>query len=547
MTDNVTIVIQARSNSSRFPGKVFLDFLGMPLAILAAKRAGTRGHRVVLATSSEATDTALVNMASRNGIDTVRGSLNDVLGRFTLALDGCSNDAIVVRLTADNIVPDGDLIGEVIDDFISRGLDYIMTTDRASGLPYGCSVEVTRVGLIRRAAAEARSDFEREHVTPWIRAHYEVGVFKRHASLSRGHFRCTIDCLDDYLALTKAFPDTGDPVSVNWRDIVANLIPGDNQPFVAQPLAKFVLGTAQFGMPYGIVRTNEPDHDQAAQMIKLAITNGAEWLDTAHAYGGSELIIGQALANGWVGRSRVVTKLSPLSECPVDGAPKLAAALAENSLRASCMALGMPRLDTVLLHRAKHLTAWGGCVLDVLRNWRAKGLLDVIGVSVQSPEELRIALASKDIGHVQLPFNVIDHRWADAIGALRNARSLRTVTVHARSAFLQGLLLSDDASAWSRAHVRDAALIRNWIREQADALRYTDVAALCLAYVRSQDWIDGVVIGCDDVNQLGQNLSWCTQPNMTKEQISTIEQNRPIMEWKVLDPSQWMPTKEQVK
>ncbi|WP_411976622.1 aldo/keto reductase [Sulfitobacter faviae] len=547
MTDNVTIVIQARTNSSRFPCKALINFLGTPLAILAAKRAGTGGHRVILATSTETTDTPLAELASRHGIHIVRGSLDDVLGRFVLALEGCGDSDIVVRLTADNIVPDGQLIAEVVEDLISRGLDYIATSGLASGLPYGCSVEATRVGLIRRAAAEAGTDYEREHVTPWIRTHYKTGVFDRYVSLERGHFRCTIDRPDDYFALATTFPDTTDPVSVSWREIVASLVPGDNQPMFARPLAEFVLGTAQFGMPYGIVRTNEPDPDQAAQMIRLAITNGVVWLDTARAYGSSEQIIGQALANGWVGRGCVATKLSPLSEIPDDGDPRLAAALAENSLRASCMSLGMSRLDTVLVHRVSHLTAWGGRVLDVLRHWRADGLLNVVGVSVQSPQELEIALATEDIGHIQLPFNVLDYRWVDAIEALRDTRSLRSVTVHARSAFLQGLLLSDDTSAWSRARVRDVTPIRAWLHNQANALGYTDLAAFCLGYVRSQDWIDGVVVGCDNLDQLRQNLSWFMQPKMTQEQILAIEQSRPVLEKCTLDPSRWMPIQEQVR
>lgn len=539
MQNDVTIVVQARTNSARFPGKALVDFLGLPVAVLAAKRAGSRGHRVVLATSLESSDNALAEVAARHGIACHRGSLNDVLGRFVGALEGCRDDEIVVRLTADNIVPDGDLIAEVVSDFKTRDLNYLTTTDTASGLPYGCSIEVTRVGLIRQAASEASSAFEREHVMPWIRARNKVTVFTGRAEIGRGHFRCTIDCLDDYISLIGAFPRNCDPVAVGWGKVIASLKPGYGQPITSRPIKKLVLGTAQFGMPYGIVRTNEPDEAESMMMIKQAILSGVNWLDTARAYGRSESVVGKVLASGWAGRTRVVTKLSPMPDCAADADPKLAATMAENSLFSSCVALQCTTLDTVLLHRAEHLRMWNGSVFDVLKRWRNEGLLGTIGVSVQTPEELMMALENSEIEHIQVPFNILDYRWSQTLHAVQSARADRRLVVHARSAFLQGLLLSDNSEAWARAHVRHPKPILSWLASQVGAMGYRDAADLCLAFVRSQDWIDGIVVGLDRLAQLRQAIESFSRPLLEKHQLKTLTQTKPFLSPRSLDPSQW--------
>lgn len=539
MQGEVTIVIQARTNSTRFPGKVLVDFLGLPLAVLAAKRAGSRGHRVVLATSLESSDDALAEVAARHGIACHRGSLKDVLGRFVGALEGSRDDGIVVRLTADNIVPNGDLIAEVVNDFITRDLNYLTTTDPASGLPYGCSIEVTRVGLIRQAASAARSAFEREHVMPWIRERNPVTVFTSRAEIGRGHFRCTIDCLDDYISLIGTYPRDCNPVAVGWGDVIASLELGNGQPMTSRPIEKLVLGTAQFGMPYGIVRAGEPDETESMLMIKRAIASGADWLDTARAYGRSEGVIGKVLASGWAGRTRVATKLSPMTDCSADADPQLAATIAENSLASSCVALQSGKLDTVLLHRAEHFQMWDGRVLDVLKRWRSEGLLGAIGVSVQTPEQLNMALEIPEIEHIQIPFNILDHRWSQTVEALQTVRADRRLVVHARSAFLQGLLLSDQPQSWARAHVVDPTPIRSWLAAQASAMGCRDPAALCLAFVRSQDWIDGVVVGLDSLAQLQQAIAAFGQPLLEKQQLTTLTQTRPFLSPHSLDPSQW--------
>jgi spore coat polysaccharide biosynthesis protein SpsF len=533
------IILQARTGSHRLPGKALLDFHGLPLAVLAARRAGNRGARVVVATSLDPGDDALADTLHRHGIAVRRGPLEDVLDRFTVALGDTPDAAPVVRLTGDNILPDGALIADVLAAFEAEGLDYVTTTDPASGLPYGCAVEITRAGHLRRAAAEARTTHEREHVTPAIRARFGVRVFTGHAAQGAGHLRSTIDCLDDYDALCRATPAGTDLAAWPWRDWVDRLKAAPDAPRGARPVRDLVLGTAQLGLAYGIARRASPDAAEGTGMLRRAIIEGVECLDTARAYGGSEALIGALHARGWQGRARVVTKLAPLDELRGDATPAEAAARAEASLLRSCLALRSDRLDCVLLHRAAHLDAWNGAVFAVLERWQAEGWIATLGVSVQSPGELRAALARDAVGHVQLPCNILDHRWDGMTDAIRAARRDRGLVVHVRSALLQGLLGCDAPGLWRRAHVADAGAVTGWLAQQAARLGRESAVALGLAWARGLDWADGVVVGCDGLDQLHDTVRLFNQPALTQGEIAALAAERPHLAPHSLDPAQW--------
>jgi spore coat polysaccharide biosynthesis protein SpsF len=533
------VILQARTGSHRLPGKALLDFHGLPLAVLAARRAGNRGARVIVATSRDPSDDALADTLRRHRIAVMLGPLADVLGRFVAALGESPDAAPVVRLTGDNILPDGALIADVLAAFEAEGMDYVTTTDPASGLPYGCAVEITRAGHLRRAAAEAHGAHEREHVTPAIRARFGVRVFTGHAGQGAAHLRSTIDCLDDYHALHRATPAGTDLAAWPWQDWVAHLKTAPGAPRGAHPVRDLVPGTAQLGMAYGIARRGSPDGAEGLEMLQRAIIEGVTHLDTARGYGESEALIGALHARGWEGRARVVTKLSPLDELGPGATPGEARARAEASLLRSCLALRRDRLDCVLLHRAAHLDAWEGAVFAELERWQVEGRIGTLGVSVQSPDELRAALARDSVGHVQLPCNILDHRWDGMAGAIRAARRDRRLVVHVRSALLQGLLGCGDAALWRRAHVADADAVSGWLARQAARLGRESAVALGLAWARGLDWADGVVVGCDSLDQLHDTVRLFRQPALSRDEIAALAADRPHLAPSSLDPAQW--------
>ncbi len=533
------IIIQARTSSSRLPAKALMMFRGQPLSILAANRAATRGHDVVLATSEGRDDDLLASTAKNAGVQIVRGSLDDVLDRFCIALGNSSDERIVVRLTGDNILPDGDLIQDVISELEKTGSRYITTTDPASGLPYGLSVEAMRAGDLRAAQSQAKTSFEREHVTPWIINQFGNSAFTKYSTLDLGRFRVTIDSFDDLLSMHQIFPETDRPQDVPWREILERLPKGRYQPGGHFNDGDLVMGTAQLGMPYGINRNGVPELSEGREMIRIAIGNGVRWLDTARAYGDSEAVVGAVLNTGWRERCRVVTKLSTMNDWEASDCPKGVSAAAEASLLSSLRNLGGDQLDTVLLHRWDHWQAWDGAIARKLQSWHENGLIRALGVSVQSPDELTSALEEPFITHVQLPLNLMDQRWDDLVPKIRVARSKRGLIVHARSALLQGLLLSEDPAKWHRAHVSDPKPICTWLKDTAMQYSDSSVLGLCLGWVQALDWVDGVVVGMDNLGQLGENLRIFSNPTLSNEALNTIRTTRPKFSEETLNPSMW--------
>jgi len=218
------ILLQARTGSSRLPAKVLLPVAGMPVVVLAAGRAANTGRDVLVATSTEPSDDLLARMLADYEVPCFRGALTNVLQRFVDASAALNDDAIVVRLTADNLFPDGWFIDCMVEEFHRKRLDYICSGEPDCGLPYGMSVEITRVGLLREALANSRTSEEFEHVTPYIRSRYGARGFLGLAHLGLSNYRCTIDTLEDYLKVARIFQMTVDPVQVSCQRLIKHLV-----------------------------------------------------------------------------------------------------------------------------------------------------------------------------------------------------------------------------------------------------------------------------------------------------------------------------------
>lgn len=534
------VVLQARTGSSRLPGKVLLPLAGIPLAVLAARRAENRGRRVIAAIPRDPTDDSLYRVLVDSGIQCYRGSLNNVLERFVEACSGLRGESIVIRLTADNPLPDGQFIDDVEADFVARRLDYLCTVGADSGLPYGISVEVTRLSHLREALSEATSEYDKEHVTPYVARKFGCNVFKGYNHLEMEHFRATIDTFEDYLCMSSVFSGSSDPILEPWSRLANRLKGRTDQPQVRRPATRLALGTAQLGMAYGITNCSNIDDEHRTGMIRTAIINGVVYLDTARAYGRSEELIGKTLSGGWASRANVVTKLDPLTDLLPTTHERTVRMAVECSILRSSAALTCPRLDVMLLHRAYHLKAWNGAAWCCLQEQKAEGRIRTLGVSVQTPDELREALDVESVDHIQLPFNVLDHRWESLIPAIEQARRNRSLVIHVRSAILQGLLASRNPQLWRQAHITTPNSVLKWTENLVSKLGRSDILDLCIAYLNSFTWIDAIVVGVDNNEQLMENLHRLSNPPLTDDEVAMLIETRPKLSEKTLNPALWM-------
>lgn len=533
-------VLQARTNSSRLPAKVLLPIRGVPMAVLAAKRAANTGRQVIVATSTELSDDGLAAALEEHDVRCFRGSLDNTLDRMVSALAGYGDDTIVFRLTADNVLPDGGLLDELEAEFVQYDLDYLCCNGEPSGLPYGLSAEVTRLSHLREAARRSVDAHDQEHVTPYVIRKFGRKYFERYRSLGKGHFRCTVDCLDDYSVMQQVFSTVQEPLREPWQTLVRNLELAPFQPRGDRPVPKLVFGAAQLGSAYGIAnKTGQPDWKMARDLLKTAIVNGVTHIDTARAYGDSEAVIGHSLKDGWEGRAKIITKLSPMEACPGDATASVVHAFVDASIFQSYASLGARKIDILMLHRASHLSDWGGAVWKRLLAHQASGVIGDLGVSVQGPGELSVALKHPDIRYIQMPFHLLDWRWRAVVPEILAAKATRNLTVHVRSALLQGLLPSADDAHWRKANVETPESIRHWLLHQVEMFQRESITDLCLAYVAGQPWVDGVAIGMENMAQLTDNIHLFGKSALTEMQASAIQQGRPKLSEATLNPAHW--------
>lgn len=180
----VVAVIQARTTSTRFPGKVLEPIGGVTmLERLLNQLSGARTlDAIIVATSDDPSDDALAAHLAARKVQVFRGDLEDVLTRFRGAVEESGAD-IVVRLTGDCPLHTPDTVDEVVSAFVAGNVDYASNREPYSR-PDGLDVEVFTADALFRAAREAQPGPDREHVTPFLRR--DTGVRRLHYVHSSG-------------------------------------------------------------------------------------------------------------------------------------------------------------------------------------------------------------------------------------------------------------------------------------------------------------------------------------------------------------------------
>lgn len=264
---------------------------------------------------------------------------------------------------------------------------------------------------------------------------------------------------------------------------------------------RIAVGTAQFGLTYGVANSaGQVGTREVASILDHAREVGIDSLDTAILYGNSESVLGQV----GLQRMRLVSKLP---DCPLTDNRKIAAWVDEQ-VSGSLRRLKIEKLDAVLFHRPDQLTGiHGRSLFRALLRLKESKLIGKIGISVYRPEDVDMLDDSMDFDLVQVPFNIIDRRLEES-GYLDEI-SRRGIEIHARSVFLQGLLLMDKNrrpkffDRWCQLW----DVWEHWLGEN----RLSPLEA-CLRYVLSFGEIDRFVIGIDSLSQFQQITSVAYRP-----------------------------------
>ena len=201
----VVIIIQARMQSSRLPGKVLMPIpfgMGKPVIkwIVDGLETLKYSNEVIVATSENKENDILLDYCFQNSIKCFRGKEDDVLSRF-IAITKTQKCNAVVRLTADNPIIDIDILNQALDFHFNNKNDHT----RTKGLPLGMNFEIISPSALVSLETENTTDIDKEHVTLFIinNVKYKKGVLEIKLSEIFENLRLTLDYASDYLVLSQ--------------------------------------------------------------------------------------------------------------------------------------------------------------------------------------------------------------------------------------------------------------------------------------------------------------------------------------------------------
>ena len=296
-------------------------------------------------------------------------------------------------------------------------------------------------------------------------------------------------------------------------------------------LSRLMLGTVQFGMPYGVAnRTGQPGRREVLAIVAAAVDGGVNCFDTAAAYGTSEEVLGWALAElGIAGCVMVVTKVRALTTDELADAA-LAERAIEQSVAQSRQRLRMDCLPVVLFHREADAVH-----LPVLERLKERGWLRYAGVSCDNrPGPAAEFLAGGSAFALQIPGNLLDQRHQRS-GIFEEAAA-RGVAVFLRSVYLQGLLVMPENQI--PAALQDVIPVRCKLAAIASEGGLT-LAELAVRYMLSQPGITCILAGVETVAQVHDNLAIFEHGPLPADLIAAASGVVPQLPELLLTPSLW--------
>ena len=288
---------------------------------------------------------------------------------------------------------------------------------------------------------------------------------------------------------------------------------------------KIGLGAVQFGVDYGVSNTHgKTTKHEVSQILQFAYENGISLIDTATSYGSSESILGEVVTNDdW----RFVTKTPNFSDNCLNSTH---VNQLQESFNQSLFNLRKKNIYGLLLHSCDDLLKPGGeLIFREMERLRENGKVKKIGVSAYSSKQIAAILGKFNIDIIQLPINIFDqHLFVD--GWLEKLKN-KNVEIHARSTFLQGLLLMPKTSIPTYfLPIKEKIEL---FSKSAQELSLSKLE-LALGFVQSIDGIDKVIVGVNTVDQLREII------RSTKVKVDFKQfVNLAINDSNYVDPSKW--------
>jgi aryl-alcohol dehydrogenase-like predicted oxidoreductase len=259
---------------------------------------------------------------------------------------------------------------------------------------------------------------------------------------------------------------------------------------------KLGLGTAQFGLDYGISnQQGQVTREAATHIIHQAAELGVSVVDTAQGYGNSESVLGQTLPVNHA--FHIVTK-TPRIDADTIGEREITQVL--EAFNQSLEHLKQDRVYCLMVHHAENLLKPGAeALFEALTQLKAQGLIQKIGCSFYDRGQIGAVLAKYPIDVIQVPMNIFDQRlmgegYLDQLAA-------QGIEIHVRSVLLQGLFFCTDARLQKFPNeVQDKI---NKLKQLCDE-QSVSLLSVLLSYVSQQSSVTSMVLGVTSMNELSE-------------------------------------------
>ena len=285
---------------------------------------------------------------------------------------------------------------------------------------------------------------------------------------------------------------------------------------------RLAIGTVQFGLDYGVANQHgQVDLKEASKILELGNSAGIDTLDTSISYGVSEQSLGQV----GVGKFKVVTKLPPIPTSVKD-----INEWAYDQMQSSLARMNLKTAYGLLVHDTSQLFGANGSKLaNAMLELKKQGLVHKIGISAYSPDEVASVFQKFPIDIIQIPFNIFDRRMLTT-GWLQRLNAAG-IEIHARSIFLQGLLLQNSKSEDPIIR-KNIDLFKKW--DVFNKNNRNQKISNCINYVKNTIKINKVLVGIDSLKQL-KMISQIFSKNKNQKPVkfnSKIKKN-------IIDPRKW--------
>jgi aryl-alcohol dehydrogenase-like predicted oxidoreductase len=284
------------------------------------------------------------------------------------------------------------------------------------------------------------------------------------------------------------------------------------------------LGTVQFGLDYGAFNSDgKVKSSEVQSILNFCLNNQIQFLDTALAYGDSEKNL-SALND--LSKFKIITKIPSLPE-GIDLSHHV-----QSSVQTSLNNLKIDHIYGVLFHNANDLinTDQNQILWGELLDLKNHGLVKKIGFSAYTSEQVEFIINMFDVDIIQIPMNILDQRMIDN-GLLKKLKK-KKIEIHARSIFLQGLLLQDFD------HLNKFFMpIKQHLEKLKSTCQHNEVSMLqlCLNFIKSITEIDELVVGVQSQKELEEIVNSYQQP-FPQVNFSEYKWNG---DEKYINPAQW--------